>query len=144
MGHDANYIEERVLQPLQRAVALMREADKLEATIKQRQDTVSELQKGEADLKRKQADWAALIEANKANAATQRQETQALIQADRTTREAERMQFQRECEALRVQQQAEQDRLADLKRERQAAEAELAAIKQDIATRLDSLRKVAQ
>jgi len=144
MAHDANYIEERVLQPLQRAVALMREADKLDATIKQRQEVVNELKKGEDGLKRKQAEWTALIEQAKATAATQRQELQAQLHADRQTREAERKQFQQEREALRAQQQAEQDRLATLQRDRQTAEAELASIKQDIAQRLQALQGVAR
>lgn len=144
MGHDANYIEERVLQPLQRAVALMREADKLDATIRQRQEVVNELKKGEEGLKRKQAEWTTLIEQAKASAAQQRQEAQAQLHADRTTREAERKQFQQERESLRTQQQVEQDRLADLQRERQQAESELGSIKQDIAQRLQALQGVAR
>lgn len=143
MAHDANYIEERVLQPLQRAVAIMREADKLEALIKQRQATVEDLTRGEEGLKRKHAEWQASIETAKAQATEQRQDVQGQLRADRLLRETERKQFQQERDQLMEQQRAEQLRLATVQRERQAAEEELQSIKRDISGRLQALKGVA-
>jgi chromosome segregation ATPase len=143
VGHDANYIEERVLQPLQRAVAVMREAEGLEITIKQRQATIESFTRGEEELKRKAAEWQAVIKTAQAQATEQRQELQGQLRADRQLREAERKQFQQEREQLQEQQRTEQARLADVQRERHAAEEELASIKRDIAGRLQALKGVA-
>jgi uncharacterized protein YlxW (UPF0749 family) len=84
-----------------------------------------------------------VIKTAQVQATEQRQELQGQLRADRQLRETERKQFQQEREQLQEQQRTEQARLADVQRERHAAEEELASIKRDIAGRLQALKGVA-
>lgn len=143
MAHDANYIEERILQPLQRAVSLVREADKLDSTIKQRQAQLDEVAKEIAGLTQKKRDTEAGIAAMRTNLTEQRNELQALLQADRLGR-------QRLLEAHEQEKQmwAEEKAqcLAELKRIRAdvaAAEQQLTGLKADLAHRLTALKGLA-
>jgi len=43
-AEDARYLEERVLQPLQRAVSLVRELSEVEALLKQKQEHVEQME----------------------------------------------------------------------------------------------------
>lgn len=139
---DAAYLDERVLQPLQRAIALVRETDKVEAILKQRVEQVAALERDISTLTQQKQQILDGMTAARKQAAEVRKELQEQIQDDRKKREQERADWDREREEWRAFKQAERDELAVIAKRREQAERELEAIKQDISGRLELLQKV--
>jgi len=143
MTHDANYIEERILQPLQRAVSLLRDADQLTITITQRQAKIDDLGKELAMLTRKKAEAEAGIVAMRANLTEQRNELQALVQSDRLARQHGVQAHEQEKRAWAEEKSSSLAELKSIRAEVASAEKQLAGLKTDLASRLMTLKSLA-
>jgi chromosome segregation ATPase len=141
-AHDASYLEDRVLKPLQAAVALVREAAALDATIKQRTQHLDAMEKEVATLLQQKQQILDGMAAAKKLAAEARIEVQGLVQQERTQRDEEAKRWEAMREGIRASQQQEKDALKRLQQERAQLQEEVDRIKQDISGRLELLQKV--
>jgi hypothetical protein len=142
--HEANYLEERVLLPLQRAISLLREAEQLAATVTQRTEQVKACEREIVALTQQKQQLVAGIEAAKKQALDTRMELQAQSREDMKKRQEEAAQWDAMREGVRVAHQREKELVAKVQKERVQAEKELAGIRHDITKRLESLQAVAR
>jgi chromosome segregation ATPase len=143
MEYDVSYLEERVMRPLQQAIMLVREVNALEVKIKQLN---GRLEQGHAELtagQRKKNELETALERMSANINEQRQDLHRQLNEERQVREQERMQFDRIRERLKEEGQLERERLANIQKERETAEKELASIRSAIGKKLEALQGVA-
>lgn len=143
-AEDAGYLDEKVLKPLQRAVNLVRELGEVESLLRQKQEHVTRLDFQLNAATNKYNELSASIERIKANMTEQRMELQALLQEDRRMREQERTSFVQIREQLKEANQLEREQLVKIQKEREQAEKELFALKNDVQQRYRALQAIGE
>ena len=144
MAQDANYLEERVLKPLQHGIALLREAESLAVTITQRQSQVDSMNKELAILTRKKQEMQDSLEAMRTNLTEQRNDLQALLRSDEADRQRRVTEYEREKEKWADEKRGWQQELTILHTNIKTAEQHLDRLKTDLSTRLQALQGLAR
>lgn len=142
MSHsdDATYLEERILFPLQRAIALVKKVGQVEITLSQKQDQLTQLDAQIKAAQIKQNELTATVERMKATNNEQRMELQALLQEERRIREQERTDHFRVQEQRKQEVRDETARMNKIKHDREQAEKQLDALKAELSKRFQAVQ----
>lgn len=142
MSHsdDATYLEERILLPLQRAIALVKKVGQVEITLSQKQDQLTQLDAQIKAAQIKQNELTATVERMKATNNEQRMELQALLQEERRIREQERTDHFRVQEQRKQEVRDETARMNKIKQDREQAEKQLDALKAELSKRFQAVQ----
>lgn len=142
MSHsdDATYLEERILLPLQRAIALVKKVGQVEITLSQKQDQLTQLDAQIKAAQIKQNELTATVERMKATNNDQRMELQALLQEERRIREQERTDHFRVQEQRKQEVRDETARMNKIKHDREQAEKQLDALKAELSKRFQAVQ----
>lgn len=142
-SEEAQYLEDRILLPLQRAINLVRQLGQVEITAGQKQDALRALDMQLQAATNKHTELQGSIDRLRASHTEQRLELQALLQEDRRTREQERVEHLKVQEQRKEEVREEKAKLDRIKQERERAEQQLDALKADLSKRLQSLQGLA-
>ncbi len=137
-----NYLEERFIQPMMKAKAVIAAASEIAITLSQRQEQLEKIQADIETIALKKRDAEHGLEAMKANLTQQRADLQTVMQQDRQMRQKALDDHASEKATFHEKIDAERAKLEQVKLERIKAEQELFTLKAMIGDRLDALQEM--